>query len=187
MLYSELICLIDSKIELKERYIIAIDGKAGSGKSTLATMLQQKYNATVFCMDDYFLQPHQRTKERSAMIGGNVDFERFLKQVLLPLSKNESVQYQRYNCTTQTIEPILHVRANPIVVIEGSYSLRPELRSYYDLTIALDIDPSIQIQRIKQRNKNYEDFINRWIPLENNYLQYFDIYNQVDIVMNNTK
>ena len=32
-------------------------------------------------MDDYFLQPYQRTEERLAEPGGNVDYERFKEEI----------------------------------------------------------------------------------------------------------
>jgi len=45
-------------------FLIAIDGCCGSGKTTLANKLAKELNASVFHMDDFFLQPHQRTEKR---------------------------------------------------------------------------------------------------------------------------
>lgn len=176
---------IQSLLCHKKQIIIGIDGKAASGKSTLATYLKEKYNATIYCMDDYFLQPHQRTEERSKMIGGNVDFERFLEQVLIPLKNNQEVKYQIYDCKTQTLNEIQLSNRTDVVVIEGSYSMRPELIEYYDLKIGITIESQHQVERIMERNKNYEDFINRWIPLENSYLDFYSIFDLVNIVLYN--
>ena len=33
-------------------------------------------------MDDFFLQPKQRTKERLEQAGGNVDYKRFKKEIV---------------------------------------------------------------------------------------------------------
>ena len=71
--------------------ILAIDGRCASGKSTLGQELAEKWNASLFHMDDFYLQPHQRTEERLAEPGGNVDRERFLKEVLLPLRSGQTV------------------------------------------------------------------------------------------------
>ena len=48
----------------KETLLIAIDGKCGSGKTTLAGLLNEVYQGNVFHMDDFFLQPHQRSSKR---------------------------------------------------------------------------------------------------------------------------
>ena len=57
--------------------ILAIDGGSASGKTTLSDSLANIYDCTVFHMDDFFLCPEQRTQERYAEPGGNVDRERF--------------------------------------------------------------------------------------------------------------
>ena len=56
-------------------------------------------------MDDFFLRPEQRTPERYAEPGGNVDRERFLAEVLIPLRAGETVQYRRFDCSTFTVLP----------------------------------------------------------------------------------
>ena len=63
--------------------LLAIDGRCGSGKTTLAGMIAQRYRAEVIHMDDFFLQKDQRTPERLAEPGGNVDRERFRQEVIL--------------------------------------------------------------------------------------------------------
>ncbi len=42
-----------TKLQEKDRFILAIDGMCGSGKSTLALELAHIFNAHVFCMDDF--------------------------------------------------------------------------------------------------------------------------------------
>ena len=69
----------------EQPYVIAIDGRCGSGKTTLATQLSERLGANLIHMDDFFLRPEQRTPERLATPGENIDHERFLSEVLLPL------------------------------------------------------------------------------------------------------
>ena len=64
-------------------FIIAIDGRAASGKSTLAQQLGELLDADVIHMDDFFLPPSLRTKERLSEPGGNVHYERFAEEVPL--------------------------------------------------------------------------------------------------------
>ena len=90
-MHTKLYARIDALLAEKPHVIVAIDGPASSGKTTLATELAAHYGAAVLHMDDYFLQPHQRTPERYAEPGGNVDRERFLREALLPLSRGEGM------------------------------------------------------------------------------------------------
>ena len=57
--------------------------------------------------------------------------------------------------------------------MEGSYSFHPELESYYNLSVFLDISPEAQRRRILERNglECGQMFFDRWIPLENTYFQ----------------
>jgi uridine kinase len=85
-------------------------------------------------------------------VGGNVDRERFLEEVLIPLSKNETVNYRRFNCSTMTINEGMNVVPERLTVIEGTYSMHPELSDHYDLSVFLDVDPKLQEKRIANRN-----------------------------------
>ena len=49
-------------------------------------------------MDDFFLRPEQRTAQRLAQSGGNVDWERFQAEVLIPLRQGISFSYRPYDC-----------------------------------------------------------------------------------------
>ena len=62
--------------------IVAIDGRCASGKTTLCSFIEQKTGYTVLHLDHFFLQPHQRTPQRLAQPGGNVDYERFWQQAV---------------------------------------------------------------------------------------------------------
>ena len=151
--------------------ILAIDGRCASGKSTLGQELAEKWNASLFHMDDFYLQPHQRTEERLAEPGGNVDRERFLKEVLLPLRSGQTVSYRRFDCGTFTFDPTRLIEPADSAIVEGSYACHPELRGLYDLRIFMDIDPREQMRRILKRNgpEAAERFRTRWIPLEEAY------------------
>lgn len=167
----------------KESIIIAIDGHAGSGKSTLASLIKEKYNATVFHLDDYFLQPHQRTKQRLNEIGGNVDYERFLLEVLIPIETNLNIEFQKFDCQLQKLLPKIIIKPSKIIVIEGSYCHRPEFCHHYDIKVALHIDTEVQKKRILDRNgqQRYLDFINKWIPLENKYFEHYNIFDNAHL------
>ena len=76
---------IDELSLQRKSIAIAIDGNSASGKSSLAALLKSKYFCTVIHMDDFFLRPVQRTPERLKEPGGNIDYERFVEEVIRPL------------------------------------------------------------------------------------------------------
>ena len=180
----ELLCMrIDALLLKKPHAVIAIDGPAASGKTTLAARLSKRYGADVLHMDDYFLQPHQRTPERYAEPGGNVDRERFLSEALLPLSRGEAYMRRRFDCGSMTLLEGETVQPAALTIVEGSYSLHPALEMYYDLKVLLVISPERQSARILARSgeEKHRQFIERWIPLENHYFTETHIEERCDM------
>jgi uridine kinase len=131
----------------------------------------------VFHIDDFFLRKVQRTKQRLEKPGGNVDYERFLEEALLPLKSKNRFSYCPYDAHTWTFKEAVTVTLLPINIIEGSYSCHPALYKYYDVTIFLDIDKEEQIKRITYRNGKeiLEVFKEKWIPLEEAYFSTYNI------------
>ncbi len=116
----------------KRPVLLAIDGRCGAGKSTLARALGEKAGAAVVHMDDFFLRPEQRTPERFAEPGGNVDRERVLEEVLAPLRENRPAVYRPYDAHKPAMLEPVHLEPSPVTIIEGSYSCHPALWNYYD-------------------------------------------------------
>jgi len=180
------------KIELlsqnQELCLVAIDGNSGAGKSSLAELLASAYDCNLFHMDDFFLQPQQRTPERLDASGGNVDYERFKLEVLDNLITGKEFSYRKYICRTASFsEPVL-VTPKKISIIEGSYSCHPFLSEAYHLKIFLKATPQIQRERILKRNgpQMLRRFLNEWIPMENKYFKAFNIEGNSDLVFSSS-
>jgi uridine kinase len=151
--------------------IIAIDGMSSSGKSYLANLIAQNYECNVFHMDEFFLPLEMKTEERLTQPGANVHYERFKEEVLNPLCENRKVIYRPYICGLWSFDEPREVQPKKLNIIEGSYCMHPQLRQSYDLTIFLEVDEKEQIERILRREgkEKLQQFINKWIPLENYY------------------
>ena len=161
---------INMLLEEKNFVIVAIDGKCTSGKTTLASQLAEIYDCNVFHMDDFFLRPEQRTPERFAEVGGNVDYERFHEEVLLPLKSGKAFSYRPFDCSTFTLAAPVTVAPKKLNIIEGTYSHHPYLGTPYDLKILLTIDEETQSRRILDRPEFLQKrFFEEWIPMENRY------------------
>ena len=170
----------------KERILVAIDGNCASGKSTLGQYLKNEFDANLFHMDDFFLQSHQRTKERFAEVGGNVDYERFKEEVLDALIAGKTVDYRIFDCSTLEITESKKIEPKRINIIEGSYSHHPYFGNPYGLLIFTEIDSENQLHNIRKRNgeEKLKNFVEKWIPKEEAYFAKFDIKEKCDVVIN---
>ncbi len=164
--------------------LVAIDGMCGSGKSTLGRILEEIYDCNVFHMDDFFLRPEQRTPERLAEPGGNVDYERFQTEILNHIADPEGFSYQVYNCGIQALDGFVQVPRKRLNIIEGAYSHHPYFGNPYDVRFLCKISPEEQVARIMKRNgpEMLERFKAVWIPMENRYFETFQIEKDATVI-----
>ena len=175
---------IDGLLARQRPVIVAIDGNCTSGKTTLAARLAECYDCNLLHMDDFFLRPQQRTEERFGEIGGNIDYERFREEVLIPLRSGGEFFYRPFDCTAFTLAEPVRIVPKKLTIIEGSYSMHPYFSDPYDLKILLTVDPEIQRQRVLARPAFlHQRFFETWIPMENQYLEHFRIPAKADLIL----
>lgn len=165
-----------------KRAIIAIDGRCGAGKSTLAAWLEEELGLPAVHMDHFFLPAEQRTRERLDKPGGNIDYERFQREVLDPLAAGEDPVYRPYSCQTGELGAPIVLKPSPVVIVEGSYACHPALWDSYYRRVFLTVDPEEQLRRIERRDgreqlRNYQE---KWIPMEERYFSAFQIEDRCD-------
>lgn len=165
--------------------IVAIDGPCSSGKTTLARLLHDALGVSVLPMDDFFLRPEQRTKERLLTPGGNIDAERFVTEALRPLQTGENFTYAPFDCRLQRLAKPVLFHNTPVSIVEGVYSQHPAFRGAYALKIFLTVDPLSQQERLLARNGEamLRRFNEEWIPLETLYFDALDIAGHADIIL----
>ena len=148
---------------------VAIDGNSGAGKSTLGALLAAVYGGNLYHMDDFFLPQERKTAQRLAEPGGNVDRERFQAEVLSHLGAPFS--YRPWRCHPGAFAAPVAASPRAVEIVEGVYSLHPDLRAAYDLRVFLAIAPRAQAERIRARSGEamLKRFVSEWIPLENVY------------------
>ncbi len=174
---------IEKLMSEKEKVVVAIDGMCGSGKTTFSKHLEEKYNATVIQMDWFFLPIEQKTKERMSEPGCNVDYVRVKEEIFEKLNQ-DTIRFRRYSDITLKYYP-MGKKVNRLIIIEGAYAMRPEFREYYDFMIFSNIDSELQVKRLTKREgiDGVKSYINQWIPLENEYINYFNLRDQADIIL----
>ena len=131
--------------------VLAIDGRCGSGKTTLAALLAQTLPCRVVHMDDFYLPFAARRPDWRTTPLGNMDLGRLRREVLEPARLGEEIAYHAYDCPHDALRPALLLPPRPLTVVEGSYSLAPALRPYYDLTVFLTCSQAEQAARPQAR------------------------------------
>ena len=164
--------LIESLMKTRtSRIILAIDGPAAAGKSTLSALLASLYDCNVFHMDDFFLPFALRTEETANTPGGNMDFARFRREVGGKMRRNSPFVYHRYDCRRNSLGETVYVTPKRLNIVEGSYSMHPDLADLYDGAVFVTIDAETQRARVITRNQpsTAKRYLEEWIPRENEY------------------
>ena len=168
--------------------VVAIDGRCASGKTCLASMIAQIFPCNVFHMDDFYLPAPLRTPERMAVPGGNIDHERFLREVLAPVRRGEEVRFRPYDCASGQAGAQVTVPHRPLNIVEGSYSQQPALADGYDLKVFLTCTPEEQRRRLLHREgeEGLLAFERRWIPMEERYFAALHVEEESDLSVDTT-
>lgn len=175
----------DDRLAQDGRALIVVDGPCAAGKTTLAACLAKLYQTVPLSLDDFFLPPEMRTAQRLSQPGGNVHWERFLAEVLRPLSRREDFACHRFDCATGQMQARRHA-ITPVTVVEGSYSHHPAFAEAYQslhaIRLWLDVGQEEQLRRLQTRSPEMlQMFRTRWIPLEKTYREAYHIREKADL------
>ena len=191
MSYGVFYPVIEAIKELLEEdgaIILGIDGRCGSGKSTLAALLKDSFHCNILHMDDFFLPEGLRTPSRMKEPGGNVHYERFAEEVMKPLKEGRDILYRRFSCTSGSFLEPIKISHKKLTVIEGSYSFHPALADFYNFKLFLTVKEKEQLERIERRSgkDKLQAYINKWIPLEEEYFSTLKIEEACDLIVDTT-
>lgn len=155
--------------------IVAIDGRGGSGKSTIARNIQAiSDEVTIVQMDDLYRPSSERPGNALQLPpGSSFDWPRLEREVLQPLRHGRPAAFRRYDWESDALREVISVKATGIVVVEGCYSMLPQLASWFDFTIWVECDAATCLERGIARSGEAEREIwtTEWAPLEDRYIE----------------
>ena len=134
------------------------------------------YGGNLYHMDDFFLPPQRKTRERLAEPGGNVDRERFFAEVLSRLGT--AFSYRPWRCHEGALAAPVACRAAGGGDRRGR--LQPAPRPAQRLRSAgVPRHPSQGAGRAhprpQRRGACSKRFVREWIPLENAYFAHLGV------------
>lgn len=185
---------------------VAIDGIDAAGKTKLAAEIAAAFKIeqrpVIRASIDGFHRPRKHRYVRGELSPQGYYYDSFdneaVKQhILIPLGPGGTGEYQTtvfdFRKDSPLISPPAHAPEDAILLLDGVFLLRPELRDYWDLCIFVHIDFEVAIQRALSRDlplfgskksiiHRYET---RYIPGQRIYLKQAQPRRFADIVIDN--
>ena len=169
----------------------------GSGKSTIADSLKLKlqsrgYETYILHIDDFIHPKHVRYNESKEewYCYYNIQwrYDYLVKEILFHIKNNDQIDklieiYDKEN--DNYILETIGISAGSILLLEGIFIQRKELRKYLDFTIYIDTPKHVRLKRVLERDlyMGEEEDINnkykrRYFPAEEKYIsEYWSIEN----------
>ncbi len=149
---------------------VAIDGVDGAGKTTFADELEPLLTASGRNIIRASVDGFHHLKNVRYRLGrgspegfyrDSYDYEVFKRVLLEPLSPGGSGRYRTavYDVETETPVAVPERQAEPgaILLIDGMFLHRPELRGYWNVSVWLDVPFEVSIPRGAQRGTGSPD------------------------------
>jgi phosphoribulokinase len=112
------------------------------------------------------------------------DWRRLKSQILEPLREgNAALRYQQYDWQRATMGNWVQTKQPAVVIVEGMYTLRPQLRELFDVRVYVRTSDELRAQRQMHRSENSNEWIARWAAAEEYYESRFEPWRNVDFTV----
>lgn len=169
--------------------VVGIDGLGGAGKSTVSETLRKMFrgdgiSVTVLHIDDFIHPKSVRYNDKYAewecYYNLQWRYDYLINEVIMPLKRGSfSGKTELYDKDSDTyFLSETDIPVGSIVIVEGIFLQREELRGVFDYMIYIDIPEEIRLERVLERDgyiggkeqikAKYE---NRYFPAERYYVK----------------
>jgi len=141
------------------RTLVGVDGLDGAGKTTFADLLAPRLDRPVVRVrEDDFLNPasvrHARGRESpEGFFLDSYDLAALRHLLLDPFAAGGAFRSRAFDVLADA--PVLgadeHAPADALLLLDGLFLHREELRDFWDLSILLDVSPEVAGARILER------------------------------------
>lgn len=187
-----------------QRVVVAIDGPDGAGKTTLADQLAGRLSIpTVRTSIDGFHRARELRYQRGELSApgyylDSFDYPTLLDECLLPFLRGQSqvrtVAYDHRGNTAAGDDEVV-VPARAVLVVDGVFLLRPELRDLWTLSVYLRVSPGETLRRAHRRDLELfgsaeeigRRYLGRYLPGQSLYRQQADPEGVADILVDNER
>lgn len=182
--------------------IVGIDGLGGAGKSTVSEKLhrllsKENYNITLIHIDDFIhpraIRYNKNYAEWECYYNLQWRYDYLVNEVVNPIKcgtdfKAKVELYDKDNDTYFYSET--NIPVGSIVIIEGVFLQRQELKVLFDYMIYIDVSEETRLNRVLERDRYIGDkqqikakYDNRYFPAEHHYIEIYSPNKNVDYII----
>jgi uridine kinase len=208
MAQSAIFKLVLQQIEVRQSdkpFIIGINGIDTSGKTVFARRLTDFLAASglktqLIHLDDFHNPKAVRysgTNPADSYYQNSFNFALLATSLLIPAKEGQSI---RTNLTLLdletdnfTLQRDYAIDNDTIVVVEGVFLFRPELRNYFDYKIYLEVSFEEVMRRVRERDlplfgdSIFQKYADKYMPAQRKYIEEHRPAEQAQLVIDNTK
>ncbi len=183
-------------------YVIGIDGLGGAGKSTIVNSLRvklqkEKYHTYVLHIDDFIHQKHIRydesKEEWDCYYNIQWRYDYLVKEILSPVKRGDEIYklielYDKEN--DGYIKQQVLIEHGTVLILEGIFLQRKEIRRYLDFIIYLDVPQEVRLSRVIKRDGYIGElkdikckYERRYFPAEEKYILDYSPIENADLVV----
>jgi uridine kinase len=157
---------------------VGIDGVSAAGKTTFADALAPLVDAPVVraSIDDFHFPRairYARGEGPDSYYNDTFDVGRFRRELLEPFARGKQIRTRIFDRVRDA--PIDELPFEPppgaVLLVDGIWLHKPELRDAFDLTVWLAVDRQLALARAIARDGMPERYAARYFPAETRYIE----------------
>lgn len=187
----------------RARVLVAIDGPDAAGKTTLADQVVKHLEIPwLRASIDGFHQPRELRSSRGSLspvgyVHDSFDYPQLMAELLRPFATGAPLVRRRvfdWRTDTPIEQSPTPVPERAVLVFDGVFLLRPELRGLWDLSVYLRVPPRVVLERALIRDVSVlgssdevsQRYEARYLPGQALYRSECDPERHADIVVDNS-